>query len=108
MLACFRQTGRFAAAVRDAQARALRAQPAHKRQPRLTETEHQHIFVSPLVQCISLESGKWNGATRLSREWDKPTSHYLNFNVAKPTSTSSMVMIQNLTTTCVSFQPFNS
>src|SRR3989338_8328988 len=37
-----------------------------------------------------------------------PTTHYLNFNVASPTNTSSIVMIQNLTTTCVSFQPFNS
>ena len=28
-----------------------------------------------------------------------PTPHYLSFNVANPTSTSNIVMIQNLTTT---------
>ena len=33
---------------------------------------------------------------------------YLSFKVDKPTKTSIMVMIQNRTTTCVSFQPFCS
>ena len=33
---------------------------------------------------------------------------YLNFNVASPINTNSIVIIQKRTTTCVSFQPFNS
>lgn len=33
---------------------------------------------------------------------------YLSFNVDNPNSTSIIVMIQNLTTTWFSFQPFNS
>ena len=34
--------------------------------------------------------------------------HHLNLSVAKPISTSSIVIIQKRTTTCVSFQPFCS
>ena len=33
---------------------------------------------------------------------------YLNFKVESPTKTSIIVMIQNRTTTCVSFQPLSS
>jgi hypothetical protein len=46
--------------------------------------------LNPIVLCFSI------------------LSPYLNLSVAKPSRTHNMVIIQKRTTTCVSFQPFNS
>ena len=77
-----RTKGRRRAAVDHAQVRATQGAPACHRQARFTQADHQHTF-----------SGQ--GA-------------HLSFRVDRPNSTSMMVMIQNRTTTWVSFQPPSS
>ena len=76
------QTGRGDTAVRRTHMRALHLQLAQHGQAGLTETQHQHGFVFESV--------------------------HLSLRVANPINTSSIVMIQKLTTTWVSFQPFSS
>ena len=72
---------RLAARIGHAHAGTQARQPLRHGQARLAEPEHQNRFA---LQC------------------------HLSFSVDKPNSTSMIVMIQNLTTTWVSFQPFNS
>ena len=69
------------ARVRDAHVCAAARQPLRHRQARVTQTEHQRLS---------------------ARE-----SHR-SFKVDRPNSTRIIVMIQNLTTTCDSFQPESS
>jgi len=55
--------------------------PTDHGQSRVTKTQYQYVEISQYVH------------------------DHRNFNVDKPTKHNNMVMIQNLTTTCVSFQP---
>jgi hypothetical protein len=77
------RTRRRIPGIGDGQAGALALQPAQCRKAGITQPQHQHLFV---VQF----------------------QFHLSFSVDNPSNTSIMVMIQNRTTTCVSFQPFCS
>ncbi|CFO00707.1 Uncharacterised protein [Bordetella pertussis] len=78
------QPSRLRARVRHAQGRTLAGVPARGGHARLAQSEDQD------KRC-----GGTGGFSRIHR----------NFSVERPTSTSIMVMIQNRTTTWVSFQP---
>ena len=80
--------GRIRPAVGNPQASPLSRQPARHRQPGFAKAENEDGF--------ALEHHfTFHGSQRI-------------FRVDKPTSTSMMVMIQNRTTTLVSFQPPSS
>ncbi len=75
-----------------------RGQPARHRETAVAESEHERAGGRSLraARCgASLLGAVRRGAHR-------------SFSVESPTSTSIMLMIQNRTTTCVSFQPDSS
>ncbi len=86
------------ARVGHAQVEALDGQPARHREAAVAESEHERAGGRSLraARCgASLLGAARRGAHR-------------SFSVESPTSTSIMLMIQNRTTTCVSFQPDSS
>ena len=89
---------RLGARVGHAQFEPAHGQPAGHRETAVAESEDECAGGRSLraARCgASLLGAARRGAHR-------------SFSVDKPTSTSIMLMIQNRTTTCVSFQPDNS
>ncbi len=94
------QVGRSLARVGNAHGGTIQAAPARHRQPRFTEAQHQHMRFLQLAKHFD---------SRLSRFCvDGYAPVQRNLSDDSPISTSSMVMIQKRTVTCVSFQPDNS
>jgi hypothetical protein len=89
--------------------------PAHKRQPGLTKTKNQNFFVCQIVHSTpfksvvsysSLPAQQTPPRFVLTNDWQLVFISISALQVRS--STSSIVIIQKRTTTCVSFQPFCS
>jgi hypothetical protein len=93
-----RAPGRFGARIGNAQFEPAHPQPAGHRKAAVAESEDE---------CAGGRSHRAARCGAISLRAVSRVAHR-SFNVESPTSTSIMLMIQNRTTTCVSFQPDSS